>query len=839
MGKNILLFVLIFLMISGYSYRGYALDPETHKKINEYVTITMLNNFSLDDYLMANLNFLKGKDEPINGAEVYKWIRDGGYYEDKPPDGVAYRRSINHFHDPLLDQGYKGPWYTFGFLSGLSSTEWMLLPQDTQSPYGFYSWHDVREYYYKALTASEQDTRNTYFAETFRGLGQLMHLIQDVSVPAHTRNDFHVLYNYEKWVKVNEDGIFKHNPIFFNGTINNVVSFVDTNQYNGTNPGITTSTTIGLSEYTNANFFSEDTINASNFSNPMFTEDTQIVERAFINTLWDETYPRHYYLKACCGETNNGQGYLLSAVDFLDYYRREYPYLSSLLSEIPVLDDNVYEDYASLLLPRAIGYSAGLMEYFFRGEMEFSHIPNSGKITVTNRSPEKVDGVFSLYYDATDGTRKSISDGIWSLSLEAGEASNPLSFTEPIDLGEAKPYILVFEGNLGSESNAVVGRVGSCPEEFKLTAHDTAKDDWFGYSVAISGDVAIVGSPWDDDAGDWSGAAYVFIRNGERWEEQAKLTASDAAAQDGFGYSVAISGDVAIVGAPYDHKETGFPYEIGSAYVFVRNGAVWKEQTKLTPSDAAEDEDKSFGWTVAIDGDVAIIGAIDDSDAGDDSGAAYIFVRNGDTWVQKQKITASDAAEDDYFGWSVSISGDMAIVGTWFANSAYVFAYNGVTWEEQVNLSPGDIARGDWFGYSVAINGDVAIVGSPLDDDAGNSSGSAYVFVHNGSMWEEKQKLTASDAATSGFFGSSIAISGDVTIVGADSSAGAAYVFSCKGDTWEEQKKLTASDAAVGDCFGWSVTISKGVAIVGSYGDDDTGINSGAAYIKYYNGCSP
>ena len=367
MRKNITIFSLFLLLILGYSYKSHALDPTTHQKINEYVAINTLNEFSLDNYLKTNLGFSEGKDAFINGKKAFIWIRDGGYYEDIPPDGKAYRRSINHFHNPLTDQGYSGPWYTFGFLSGLSSTQWILLPQNTQSPYGFYSLHDVRDYYYQALTAPNKDISNTLFAETFRGLGQLMHLIQDASVPAHTRNDFHVLYNYEKWVKANEDGIFKNNPIFFYSIINNVASFIDTNQYNGTNPGITASASLGLSEYTNANFFSEDTINASNFPYPKFTEDTQIVEKDYTNTFWDATYPRQYYFKNCCGETNNGQGYLLSAVDYLDYYRREYPFLSYLLPKIPVLDYNVYDDCASLLLPRAIGYSAGLLNYFFRG----------------------------------------------------------------------------------------------------------------------------------------------------------------------------------------------------------------------------------------------------------------------------------------------------------------------------------------------------------------------------------------------------------------------------------------------------------------------------------------
>lgn len=160
-----------------------------------------------------------------------------------------------------------------------------------------------------------------------------------------------------------------------------------------------------------------------------------------------------------------------------------------------------------------------------------------------------MDGIFTLYYDAADGHRKPVSDGSWSLVLEAGNTSDELSFTEPMDLGEDKPYILVFEGMLGSESNAVVGKIGFCIEEFKLTAHDAAKDDWFGYSVAISGDVAIVGT--------WiANSAYMFAYNRVTWEEQAKLSPSDTTRGVSFGCSVAINGDVAIVGA-YGDDDAG------------------------------------------------------------------------------------------------------------------------------------------------------------------------------------------------------------------------------------------------------------------------------------------
>ena len=221
----------------------------------------------------------------------------------------------------------------------------------------------------------------------------------------------------------------------------------------------------------------------------------------------------------------------------------------------------------------------------------------------------------------------------------------------------------------------------------KLTASDAAASDWFGFDVAISGDIAIVGAHGNDDTGDFSGSAYIFKRNlggADNWGEVAKLTASDEAEGDRFGRSVAINGDSAIVGA-WANSDSG-RYS-GSAYIFERNlgGADnWGEATKLTASDAAEGD--SFGLSLAINGDSAIIGALHNNDAGVRSGSVYIFERNhgGDNnWGQVTKLTANDAAAYDLFGRSVAISGDIAIVGASGnsdsgknSGSAYIFERN-------------------------------------------------------------------------------------------------------------------------------------------------------------------
>ena len=333
--------------------------------------------------------------------------------------------------------------------------------------------------------------------------------------------------------------------------------------------------------------------------------------------------------------------------------------------------------------------------------------------------------------------------------------------------------------------------------EVKLTASDGATDDWFGRSVAISGDYAVVGAYCDGGAGRDSGSAYIFKRDGTAWTEQAKITASDGAAYDYFGLSIAISGDYAVVGA-YGDADAG--WGTGSAYIFKRDGTVWTEQAKITASDGAADD--RFGASVAISGDYAVVGAYYGDGAVLDSGSAYIFKRDGTAWTEQAKITASDGAAEDYFGASVAISGDYAVVGACWdddagpgSGSSYIFKRDGTTWTGQAKIIASDGATSDYFGASVAISGDYAVVGAYLDDDAVLDSGSAYIFKRDGTAWIEQAKITASDGAADDRFGRSVAISGDYAVVGAPydddrgTNSGSAYIydipigiFSCDSD---------------------------------------------------------
>ena len=376
------------------------------------------------------------------------------------------------------------------------------------------------------------------------------------------------------------------------------------------------------------------------------------------------------------------------------------------------------------------------------------------------------------------------------------------------------------------------------PEVEKLLADDGAADNYFGVSVSISGDYAIIGACYDGDSGSYSGSAYIFYYNGTNWSEQAKLTAADGVADDYFGRSVSVSGDYAIVGTPYDNDNG---YNSGSAYIFYYNGTNWSQQAKLLASDGAAGD--YFGWSVSISGDYAIVGANWDDDNGAESGSAYIFYRNQggvDNWGQQAKLLAADAASVDYFGRSVSISGNYAIVGAYAdddngtsSGSAYIFKRSGTSWSQQAKLLSADGAAGDYFGWSVSISGDYAIVGAFRDNDNGTSSGSAYIFYYNGTSWSQQAKLLAADGAANDEFGRSVSVSGAYAIVGADrdDDNGSAYIFRRYGTNWSQQAKLTASDGAASDWFGYSVSISGAYAIVGAPYDNDNGYNSGSAYI--------
>jgi drug/metabolite transporter superfamily protein YnfA len=353
-------------------------------------------------------------------------------------------------------------------------------------------------------------------------------------------------------------------------------------------------------------------------------------------------------------------------------------------------------------------------------------------------------------------------------------------------------------------------------QQQKLEALDAARDDRFGESVAISGETVVVGAPFDNGAGgEDQGSAYVFVRSGGVWSQQQKLEASDPAAFDIFGNSVAISGETIVVGAPFDDGAVGNTQ--GSAYVFVRSGGVWSQQQKLETADAPGGQ---FGASVAISGEAIVAGAPSDGPAG----SAYIFVRSDGTWSQQQKLEVSDATAFANFGASVAISGETVVVGAHTDDgaagsnqgAAYVFVRSGGVWSQQQKLEASDAAALERFGFSVAISGETIVVGAFLDNGAaGDGQGSAYVFERSDGVWSQQQKLEASDAAAFDHFGNSVAINGMTIVVGAEDND-SAYIFERSGGVWSQQQKLEAFDVEGGGFFfGKSVAISGKTVVAG------------------------
>jgi hypothetical protein len=393
---------------------------------------------------------------------------------------------------------------------------------------------------------------------------------------------------------------------------------------------------------------------------------------------------------------------------------------------------------------------------------------------------------------------------------------------------------------LGSLS--LVAPVSAATQEAKLTALDGGAGDALGTAVAIDGDTAVAGAYVDDIAGQENqGSVYVFTRLGTGWSLETKLTASDGSRGDLFGASVALDGDTLVVGA---YRDDPSGTDSGSAYVFTRTGSLWTEQAKLTASDGAADD--VFGVSVALDGDTAVVGATLDDIGATDKGSSYVFTRTGSLWTQQAKLTASDGAAGDRLGVSVAVAGDTAVVGAHLDDvegnnaqgSAYVFTRTGLLWTQQAKLTASDGAPGDDFGVRVAADGDTALVGARFDDETAVDQGSAYVFTRAGLIWTQQAKLTASDAIIGDSFGLDVALEGDTAIVGAhldnapNSDQGSAYVFTRSGSVWAEQERLTASDGATDDQFGIAVDVDGDTVVAGAPNHNVGAIsNQGSAYV--------
>jgi hypothetical protein len=500
------LFLLGALVLASVSWvsEGFALQQATHQYLNQKIAQMTINQgttnqFSLDSYLKNNLGFPNGIQERLSGyseilkgqtkQRVFMWVGEGGVNEDEPDSfagdlrtAAGIGRSNNHFHNPLggLWEGsglndyvrVPSPFWPYStnlHYTGQSSILWAQNPnQDPdKNRGGNWSWYDARGYFYSALTGKDFDGKvvvhtyadmQKYYANTFRALGQLMHLVQDASVPAHVRNQIHLGFQYETWLEAvrtdkKEKGTFDNfiaNPTSFDPSILTsapfrssvsipIANIVDTGKYTRySNPDMTTSTAVGIAEYTNANFFSERTVFSNAFPYPARTSVEPTLYLMMDPRGSGVSVTRDYYVKVRDGE----KGYALATVGFLKYYITKYfPDSLLILNPKEALDGLVYSDYASRLLPRAVGYSAGLLQYFFRGNIEIT-LPDSGVYAQTAK-PD--DGFTQVKLKARNTTPngEEMTDGTIELVVKYKEAlENPFQSKEVATSPEFS-YIIV------------------------------------------------------------------------------------------------------------------------------------------------------------------------------------------------------------------------------------------------------------------------------------------------------------------------------------------------------------------------------------------------------------
>ena len=373
----------------------------------------------------------------------------------------------------------------------------------------------------------------------------------------------------------------------------------------------------------------------------------------------------------------------------------------------------------------------------------------------------------------------------------------------------------------------------------ELTPSTRVTNDWFGLSVAVSGNTVVVGD-FDPNIETY-GAVYVYVKPATGWSNMtqvAKLTSSDNG--EGFGVSVAISGNTIVVGAANTSNFDAPAAGNGATYVFVEPATGWADATesaKLTASDGQPGD--AFGNSVSLDGSTVAIGAFFASDSSGNSfaGKAYIFVRPSTGWsgnlTQTAILTASDSQLLNYMGGSIGVSGNAVVVGAWghnnFQGAAYMFVEPSGGWAsmtQTAELTASDGRGSADFGFSSAISGNTVVIGAP---NAANSLGAAYIFVEPSSGWAnmtQGAELHAPNSTQFDGFGQSAGIVGNAVVIGApgaivgsNSGQGAAYLFVMPSGGWKntnQARKLTASDGAANDNLGVSASISTGTIVAGA-----------------------
>ncbi len=356
----------------------------------------------------------------------------------------------------------------------------------------------------------------------------------------------------------------------------------------------------------------------------------------------------------------------------------------------------------------------------------------------------------------------------------------------------------------------------------------------FGMTVDIDGNTAAVGASGFRFSDFPLPVVCVYTREAANWTKEQCLTEEDEVpnSDDNYGFAIAISGNTLVVGAATDvtNGVTG-----GAAYVYVRDGHTWSLQQKLFASDRANFD--QFGFAVDIVGDTIVVGAHGDKDEGFQTGAAYVFRRNGTTWMEEQKLKASDAAPDSVFGVSVALSGQTVAIGApgessgaLSSGAVYVFVNDGTSWQQQAKIKANNVMMNQQLGSTVSVSGDTIVAAAPgelIGEPAGDfnnvlSKGAVYIFERTGTSWDHQKRFFERDRNRTGGFAVRAAIDGDTIIVGDptyDAGArftGAVYVFERKGNGWSLKHTLAANDGQFLQAMGFSIAVSGDTVIAGT-----------------------
>ena len=380
-------------------------------------------------------------------------------------------------------------------------------------------------------------------------------------------------------------------------------------------------------------------------------------------------------------------------------------------------------------------------------------------------------------------------------------------------------------------------------EQEKLLASDGITGDSFGKSLFFDGNNLLVGAPGDDDHGQMSGSAYFFNYDENRWIQNQKICPLDGDKNDNFGTSVCIRGNISIIGAPGDNTKGTWS---GAAYIFERTEGTWKQKVKLTAEKGTEFD--FFGLSVSINQNTAIIGAPGNDKFGNAAGCVYVFEKKNDVWTQTMNVYGSKAVSGQSFGTDIALDGERFVVGAPsdknqdYPGLVYVFQKGlqssfseQIEWREIARIHPLHIKYDDNFGKTVAFCDENLVVGAPADDEKNAFSGSVYFFEYTRGRWLQKDRLLPFESDPYQRFGDEVFIHKNSLLVSTRNTnvfdSNYVNLYTKENSEWKFEHTFQAENITRVKDFGCSCSVRNDTVIIGASGDNDQGNNSGSVFL--------